>query len=416
MNILVLTPWIPDPSDGVGGRIYHFIKFLSLNYKHRITLFVVADTKSSDSYLSQLRKYCNHIDIFRTTKSTEFTIFSPKIPFIIKNMTSIQNLIRDHIYFNQYYMPMVMNVLKETINAGNFDIAFVYCIDMSLYLANIGIPTLVDLQDALFDEQYKLYKLESNLINKQLHWFMYYLFKKWTKDLPKRGHNNLVVTTLREADVFSKIIPTCRITAVNNGVDTDYFSPGETAEEYPSIVFIGTMGSPNNTMAVCHFYNNIYPYVRKEITNIKFYIVGRCPPQYITSIATSDKSVIVTGEVPDVRPYLDRASVIISPMISGTGIKNKVLQAMAMSKPVICTPESVYGINVKNYENIIIADSDKNFADEIIKLLNDAQLRHLIGVKARETVVQQHSWAKAAEILNACLEKSACESRKAYID
>jgi glycosyltransferase involved in cell wall biosynthesis len=329
-------------------------------------------------------------------------------------MASIQNLTKDHIYFNKWYMPNVMNTLKETVNANTFDIIFAYSIEMSLYLSNIGIPTLVDLVDAHFDEEYKLYKLESNLMNKQLHWFMYYLLKKWTKGLPNHGHNNLLVTTSREAEVLLKIIPSCRLTAVNSGVDTDYFSPGETAEEFPSIVFVGTMGSSNNTMAVCHFYNNIYPYIRKELTNIKFYIVGRCPPHSIISIASSDKSVIVTGAVPDVRPYLDRASVVISPMVSGTGIKIKVLEAMAMCKPVICTPESIYGINVKPYENIIIAEANKDFADEIIRLLKNAQLRHLIGAKARETIVQQYSWAKEVEILNECLKKSAGESRVDY--
>lgn len=88
---------------------------------------------------------------------------------------------------------------------------------------------------------------------------------------------------------------------------------------------------------------------------------------------------------------------------------------MAMCKPVICTPESIYGINVKQRENIIIAETNKDFADEIIKLLKNPRLRQMIGAKARETVVQHYSWAKAVEILNACLEKSAGESGTAYM-
>lgn len=139
-------------------------------------------------------------------------------------------------------MPKVMNALKETVNTNTFDIVFAYSIEMSLYLSNIGIPTLVDLVDAHFDEEYKLYKLESNLVNKQLHWFMYYLLKKWTKNLSNRGHTNLIVTTSREAEVLLKIIPACRLTAVNSGVDTDYFSPGETAEEFPQLYLWGQWG------------------------------------------------------------------------------------------------------------------------------------------------------------------------------
>jgi len=406
MNILILSNIFPDPTTGYGLRIYNFIKFLHLNFNHQITLFAVDDIKSSDAYLSHLRKYSNHIEIFRTPISTGFTIFSPKIPFILKNMISIQNLSKDRIFFNRFYIPHFVNTLKQTISANIFDIAFAYSIEMSFYLSNIGIPTLVDLVDAHFDEHYGLYKVETNLVTKQMRWLMYYLLKKWTQSLPNRNLNNLIITTSREAEVISSIIPMCRPNVVSNGVDTDYFNPGNSAEDFPSIVFVGSMSpNNNNTLAVRHFYKEIYPKIRKEISNISFYVVGRNPPDDIKNIASSDKSVIVTGAVHDVRPYLDRASVVVSPMISGTGIKNKILEAMAMGKPVVCTANSVFGINVKPYENIVIADTNEDFATEILKLLRNAQVRHQIGEKARETVVQQYSWAQVVGILNSCLEQ-----------
>jgi glycosyltransferase involved in cell wall biosynthesis len=118
-----------------------------------------------------------------------------------------------------------------------------------------------------------------------------------------------------------------------------------------------------------------------------------------------DASVIVTGFVEDMRPYIAKSSIVICPHISGTGIKNKVLEAMSMGKPVITTPVGSLGINADNCENIIIAKNDNEFATKIIKMFEDKYLRQKIGDNARELIVSQYSWDKIIENISDLFHK-----------
>jgi polysaccharide biosynthesis protein PslH len=128
---------------------------------------------------------------------------------------------------------------------------------------------------------------------------------------------------------------------------------------------------------------------------------------------SSDKSIIVTGYVQDVRPYIARASVVLAPFISGTtGVKNKVLEAMAMGKPIVSTSMGVLGISLASSEDIIIANEPDEFGRCVVKLLYDKQLRQKMGYNARSLVEGKYSWQTMAELLDKIL--IAVAERKDY--
>jgi glycosyltransferase involved in cell wall biosynthesis len=167
-------------------------------------------------------------------------------------------------------------------------------------------------------------------------------------------------------------------------------------EDFPSLIFVGNMATGSSTEAILHFYNEMYALIKKEIPNIKLYIVGKDPSQKILQLA-SDTSVIITGYVEDVRPYLARASVVIEPITVAMGIRTRVLEALAMGKPVVATSFAVGGIDITPNDDIIIADNPNEFVERVIQLLNDEELRGRIGKNARKLVEKKYSWEIMSE-------------------
>lgn len=177
-------------------------------------------------------------------------------------------------------------------------------------------------------------------------------------------------------------------------------------EELQSLIFTGSMSYPPNVHAVLFFFEMIYPLIKQQIPEVKFYVVGNNPSKGILRLRSSD--IIITGFVEDIRPYIAKASVVIVPIISDDGgFKIKVLEAMAMGKPIVSTSLGAKGIDVSDGENIIIAGNPKEFADRVIELLNNEQQRKRIGANARRLIEEKYSWEKMTDMLNDAFQEIA---------
>jgi glycosyltransferase involved in cell wall biosynthesis len=207
------------------------------------------------------------------------------------------------------------------------------------------------------------------------------MIKKFNKTIFVSTNDGLVHNNLMD-----------RISIVPNGVDTEYFKISEQNNvENNSIIFTGHMNFLPNIQAVLFFINQIFPIIKREIPQLKFYIVGAEPPKEIFDFHGRD-GIIVTGAVKDIRPYLARAALFIAPMISGAGIKNKILQAMAMSKPIISTQLGIEALNVADNKELIIANNPLDFANKTVFLLQDKALRDSLGLYARHKVEKDYKW------------------------
>ena len=192
------------------------------------------------------------------------------------------------------------------------------------------------------------------------------------------------------------LCPEARCKVVPLGVDTDFFKPLEISEEWPSLVFVGHMSSPPNVDAMKYFHSQVYDTLKRRFPDLKLFVVGQNPHSAIRELA-KDPSICVTGFVEDVRPYVARASVVIAPIMSGPGTKTKVLEAMAMGKPVVTTSIGVRGINATHDEHLCIADNSVEFAAHVEGLLLDKAKRRRIGHQAREFVKKHHAWARVTD-------------------
>jgi polysaccharide biosynthesis protein PslH len=222
----------------------------------------------------------------------------------------------------------------------------------------------------------------------------------------------VIVVSEGDAAALRALNPALRIEVIPNGVDAAYFTPAPTTERDPAtIVFSGVMSYPPNVLTADFLARRIYPLVRARRRDSRLVIVGREPDPAVRALAALE-GVEVTGEVPDMRPWLFRARAYVCPMRAGTGIKNKLLEAMASETACVATPLALQGLQVTPGTELLVGADERELADQVLALLDDDGLAARLGRKAREYVVANHDWgavARAHERLYAavCAEQAS---------
>ena len=208
-----------------------------------------------------------------------------------------------------------------------------------------------------------------------------------------RRVDGCALTSARDEELLRRELPTASTAVVPNAVDVDFFQPGPNSgrTDPMTLVFFGSLNYHPNTDGLLFFLREILPRLKARHPSLKVRIVGQQPPREIE--ARAGDGVEVTGLVDDVRPYIERATVIIVPLRIGGGTRFKILEAMAMGKAVVSTTIGAEGIDVHDGSDILLADEPETFAAQIGRLLDDAALRHRMGATARSLIEQRYSWS-----------------------
>lgn len=213
--------------------------------------------------------------------------------------------------------------------------------------------------------------------------------------------NEVLLVSEAEAELFRSRLPdgsARKVSALRNGIDAHFFDPeGATSPSPfaggagPHLVFTGQMDYPPNVSAVQRVAASLLPSIRQEFPDAQFHIVGRAPIDKVMRL-NAVAGVKVWGEVPDVRPFIRAADAILAPLTIARGIQNKVLEAMAMARPVIVSPEAATGIDATDGIHFAVGDSDDALVKLIIATLSDGEAAKTMGVAARRYVLQNQSW------------------------
>lgn len=209
-----------------------------------------------------------------------------------------------------------------------------------------------------------------------------------------------------------------KVMVVPNGVDADFFSPDavEPAElGHASLVFTGTMDYRPNVEGVCRFTREVFPGLKSRLDDLTFTIVGRDPSPAVRRLAEVP-GVSVTGWVPDVRPYLAAAGVVVCPLRIARGVQNKILEAMAMGKAVVASAPALEGLDLRDGEYVLEARSAEQWQEHVLHLLANADAREKLGRAAREHVREKYTWTGCmAPLVSLCerLAVSRCSRRPA---
>ncbi len=209
-----------------------------------------------------------------------------------------------------------------------------------------------------------------------------------------RYADRVVVTSPFDADALSGSVSPDRIASIPYGVDLEYYAR-RTAPEAGRIVFTGNMSWPPNEDAAEHFARDIMPAIQSRIPGASFWIVGAEPSARVQNLA-SIAGIHVTGTVADIRPWIWSAAVYASPLRFGLGVKNKILEAMASGAPIVATSRSLSGTPLIDGQHAMIADDDAKFAESVVRLLSDPELRNSLSREARRKAEAEYSWDSIA--------------------
>lgn len=374
-RILLICHDIPSKTVGATIPIYHLIK--ELGGKHEITLV------SFDSGKYPVEELRDYLKEYQSMKIPEYLDIKDQLKYTVKNMMSIDNL-STRSFLNYYYHENMSKLINKKA-CEDIDVV-ITDMPMAFYAKKIRCPKIVYAFDAVSDYNHNMYK-KSKSFASRIYWYLNYL-KIHNYEKVYNSFDCCILVNEKDRKILEKDIH-IPLEVIPNGVDTFYFR-NSSPEGEVRLVFLGDMSTPPNNDAVKYFVENIYPEVLKE-QSVKFYVVGRNPSAYISTLK-DDSNIIVTGSVDDVRKYLTKGSIFVTPMISGTGIKNKILEAMSMELPVISTSCGISGINGENHVHFLLADTPDEFKDNILKLIHDEKLREKIGSEARIFVENNYSW------------------------
>lgn len=209
-------------------------------------------------------------------------------------------------------------------------------------------------------------------------------------------YQRTVVIAQPDKDELLGINPRLSIDVISNGIDLDTFLAQDSERDPYRLLFVGNYEYAPNVDAGLRLAREILPAVQAQIPEAKLWLVGNAPPPEIQSL--SSDSIEVTGRVPDVRPYLAGAGVFVCPLTLGAGLKNKVLEALAMGIPVVATPLSVDGIDVKGVKNTpaALVTNLNSMVDSIIRVMRDETLRQSLSYNGRKLVAARYSWSQVA--------------------
>ena len=374
MNILFLTSRLPFPP--IGGdklRVFKFLEFLSKeNY---ITLFLFIDNKFQIPDIEVYKKYFSRIEI----------IYLPSYISYLNCIIGLFGKLPLQVY---YYRSRRMRRLIEK-EIENFDLIFVHLIRMAEYVKGFKmIPKILDLTDAISLNYQRSIKYQKGLK---------YLISRIEKDrvlkyeieIIKDFNRNFLVSET-DKNYLNGYAETEDVEIIPNGVDLEYFSYNENNFDAKCIVFMGNMRTYPNNDTVKYFCDSIFPIVLRRYPDVKFYIVGANPTREVFALGKR-KNVIVTGEVDDIRPYIRRAVVSVCPLRVGSGILNKILESMALGTPVVTSTIGLEGIDAIPNEEILVSDNKYEFAEKIISLMENPDLRNRIALNGRKLIEEKYS-------------------------
>jgi glycosyltransferase involved in cell wall biosynthesis len=205
----------------------------------------------------------------------------------------------------------------------------------------------------------------------------------------------VVVVSEQDRDQLRALNPALPVTVIPNGIDLAYFRLPRVRHRARALLFVGNYEYAPNVDAALLLARRVLPQVRQHMPDVRLWLVGNAPPPELEALAGD--SIKVTGRVPDVRPCLARASLFACPLRFGAGIKNKVLEALAMGLPVVATPLSVDGIQVRHEHDVLLADVD-GFAGAVARLLADDDLQRRLADHGRALIERAYSWDHVAQM------------------
>jgi glycosyltransferase involved in cell wall biosynthesis len=382
MRILYVLPFVPWH---IRVRSYNLIPRLAR--EHQIYLLCLSGSSEEDARAELLQKYCQQVRLVRHYKSRAFR----QCAFALATPVPLRMA-----YFAS---PDMQKSVRQAIGEFSPDIIYLERWRALQYIPpNISVPVVCDPTDSMLLYNQRLMRtgcwwerlvgLEESL-----------KFRTYEGKLAKRV-DTVIFCSRVDLECVRKIAPTARYALVPNAVDREIFFPKQLQEEEPNtIVFTGNFGYRPNRHAVQFFLKEIFPLVRKQVPNARFVAVGSRAARYLRRDAQNIPGLEVVDFVPELRTYVAKAAVAVAPITVGAGVSNKLGEAFATGTAVVATSIACGDMPVRDGEHLLLADEPVAFAEKVVRLLRNTDLRLQLVSRARKLVEEYYDWSTAYRLM-----------------
>lgn len=381
MKVLFLAHLFPLPLDS-GGKIKSFYTLRALAREHEVSVLAFLRTADEEKRISELRGICPNLELIPLRRGKLRQLADLGLSLLTN---------RSFIVSRDFRVQM-RDAVRSAIDEFQPDVVHIDHLQMAQFVDfDAGYKTVLD-----------HHNVESMIIKRVGEapgspFVRLYSRIEWPKlqryelDICRKC-DRIITVSEEDKQTLASLEPSLdNIASVPIGVDVDYFDGVVRDPASSNILSIATMYWPPNVDSMLYFHKDILPLVRKEVPDCTLTIAGQRPVQSIQSLA-SDLGTRVTGYVEDSRDYARDCGVFIVPLRSGSGVRVKILNAMAMGLPVVSTSVGAEGLDVISGEHLLIADTPKDFAESVVRVLRDSDLAARLGQNARDQVRENYSW------------------------
>ena len=414
MRILFLTPQLPyPPHQGTTIRNYNLIA--NLAPRHEIHLLSFVSSQDEIVTATPLHQHCRSIETVRAPRRSPLkrflSLFLSPLPDMALRLPSAE--------FSAKLAATLRRVPFDVVQIEGIEMAPHWMSEVRNWKLELETPNpKLQTPISVFDDHNAEYVLQQRAFETDARqprrWVAaLYSFIQWKKlsryeTMICRLADQVVAVSEADKAALQRLVPGLDVTVVPNAVDVAYYTSND-IQPSPlpprSLIFTGKMDFRPNVDAVLWFCQEVLPLVRRKLPDARFYIVGQSPHRRVLRLA-NDPAVTVTGYVDDVRSYIAGACVYVVPLRMGGGTRLKVLEAMAMGKPIVSTSLGCEGFEgLESGKELSLADTPEDFARRVMELLGDAARREKLGQAARRFVEQRYDWRLIVPRLEQIYEK-----------
>jgi sugar transferase (PEP-CTERM/EpsH1 system associated) len=380
VKLFIISPRFPYPIEkGDKLRLYHQIRYLSRRFK--IYLLSLSDIEVEQEHLDHIRQFVEEVHVFRLYKGGIFwSIFS-------RFFTGLPLQV---LYFYDHRIKNKISRLHKRIKP---EVTYNQLIRTTEYAKDLPGWKVMDYMDAFSTGMDK--RVES--CGFPMKW-VYQLERKRLIRYEKRIYpyfDRHAIISDQDRRRLQKHIKR-DISIIPNGVDTDYFKPLPTEKKY-DICFIGNMGYRPNIIAAEYLVKEVLPALLKKRPQLRLVLAGTRPDPKVKKLA--NRNVIVTGWLEDIRSAYRESGIFVAPIFTGIGQQNKILEAMSMAIPCVCTSSVNNPIGTEEGKQVLVADSAEDFVTQIIWLLEHPEKAQKMGLEGREFVKGKYGWESQVDKL-----------------
>lgn len=390
MRILFLTQRVPYPPNR-GDRIinYHYIRHLAR--EHEVIVGCLSDGPSDSENIAALKKLVAGVVAVPVSRTNSRWRALKSLATTSRPLTLA--------YFDE---PEFRRRIGALLRDSRFDLAMASSSSMAMFIERADVPRIIQFVD-LDSQKWLSYSQDSRLPRR-------WVYRQEARRLlayeqaVARSFDCSLFCSSRELQDFRRLVPGVAARVIRNGVDLEYFQPQrEPVSDGNNLVFTGVMNYRPNSDGAGWFAREVFPRIRRDVPKATFTICGASPDSAVQRLARQP-GIEVTGAVPDVRPYLNRAGVAVVPVRIARGIQNKLLEAMAMGLPAVTTTAAFAGLQADLGDSVRVADEPAQFAEHVVRFLRDEPRRTRAGREARAVVESRFRWDQSLAELDEVID------------